>query len=150
MARNRVSMMLAALLIAGSAEVAFAQATVVNGRIVIPVDAFADFADPDNISVKGVGVRSLGGRLLAQTLKRAVPRPIAGRQAILQTVQMPPRTNKTTNFKASRTSVDMLLLLRPHCSLLPTTIDRSSTEAGNPQLVFRMYRPCLRCNSVRF
>src|SRR6516162_9557285 len=72
MAQNRVSMALAALLIAGSAEVAFAQATV-NGRFVVPVDAFADLADPDNISVKGIGVRSLGGRLLAQTLKRAVP-----------------------------------------------------------------------------
>jgi hypothetical protein len=60
-------------------------------------------------------------QLAVCTLNRAVPRPIAGRQAILQTVQIPPRTNKTTNFRASRTSVNMLLL-RPRCSLLSTRL----------------------------
>jgi hypothetical protein len=63
-------MMLAALLIAGSAEVAFGQVTN-SGTIVIPADAlFAD--DHDSINVKrGIAARSIGGQLL-QGLQSAI------------------------------------------------------------------------------
>jgi hypothetical protein len=81
-------MMLATLLIVGSAEIAFAQATVSGSIAVpIPVDEFAPFA---SISVKGKGIalRSVGGRWLAQMLQTAVPTsslppgvPVQGQQS---------------------------------------------------------------------
>jgi hypothetical protein len=73
MIRNRVAIMLAVSLMAGLTHVAHAQVTV-GGRIVIPAEDFALFADDeDSVSVKGgVGIRSAGGQA-AQLLRGAVP-----------------------------------------------------------------------------